>query len=151
MLKKYNLNAKESLEVVGQNASMIDVLLNARLLSSNSGHSFSNMIKQFNSGQWIDAKDTIDQWLEAQITKLRDNKAFVHYNGWGSRWDEWIDLNSPRLALFRTHTIQLPSSSYLSPSPNIPSDAENHEITVSNVRLQDMICKLCIYLISYFP
>ena len=127
---------------------MIDILFNTRLLSCNSGHSFGNVMKHFSTGQWIDAKDTIDQWLEAQITKLKGNKAFVHYNGWGSRWDEWIDLDSPRLAMFRTHTIQLPSSSYLSPSPNIPSDAENHEISLPNVRLQDMIRKLCIYLIS---
>lgn len=39
--------------------------------------------------------------LEAQVTKVIDNKVYVHYNGWGSRWDEWIDMNSPRIAIFR--------------------------------------------------
>jgi hypothetical protein len=52
-------------------------------------------------GQWIDVKDTIDQWLEAQVVKVRNNEAFVHYNGWGTRWDEWIEFSSPRIANFR--------------------------------------------------
>jgi len=65
-------------------------------------------------GQWVDVKDTINQWvfhyfsnseylfkLEAQVINIRDNQAFIHYNGWGTRWDEWIDMNSPRIALFR--------------------------------------------------
>ena len=29
---------------------------------------------------------------------------YVHYNGWPSRWDEWIPVDSPRLAPFRTRT-----------------------------------------------
>jgi hypothetical protein len=52
-------------------------------------------------GQWIDVKDTIDQWLEAQVVKVRNNEAYVHYNGWGTRWDEWIDFSSPRIANFK--------------------------------------------------
>jgi hypothetical protein len=43
----------------------------------------------------------------------------IHYNGWGVRWDEWIDQDSPRLAIFRTYTVQNPKSNYLSPFPNI--------------------------------
>lgn len=52
-------------------------------------------------GQWIDVKDTIDQWLEAQVIRVRNNQAYVHYNGWGTRWDEWIDFSSPRIAQFK--------------------------------------------------
>jgi len=52
-------------------------------------------------GQWIDVKDTIDQWLEAQVIDIQNNKAYVHYNGWGNRWDEWIDMNSARIKPFR--------------------------------------------------
>ena len=82
----------------------------------------------FQLGQWIDAKDTIDQWLEAQVTKIRGEQVFVHYNGWGNHWDEWIDSTSIRLAPFRTYTLQYPSSRYISPAPNIQVDAEDHEI-----------------------
>lgn len=43
----------------------------------------------------------------------------MHFNGWGSRWDEWIDNDSPRIAVFRTYTVQNPKSLYLSPFPNV--------------------------------
>ena len=56
-------------------------------------------------GQWVDVKDTIDQWLEAQVIDAREDSVFVHYNGWGSRWDEWIPNNSPRIAALRTFTV----------------------------------------------
>jgi len=46
-------------------------------------------------------KDTIDQWLEAQIIQVRNNMVYVHYNGWGTRWDEWIEMSSPRIAAFK--------------------------------------------------
>ena len=79
--------------------------------------------RELKIGQWVDVKDTINQWLEAQIVDVRNNKAYVHYNGWGTRWDEWIDIKSQRIALFRTHTIQSATSAYLSPCPNSPPDA----------------------------
>lgn len=49
-------------------------------------------------------------------------QAFVHYNGWGARWDEWIPSSSARLAPFRTFTVQNPKSIYMSPYPNIQPD-----------------------------
>ena len=78
--------------------------------------------RKFEVGMWLDAKDTIDQWLEAQITDIRENQVFVHYNGWGVRWDEWVDKDSPRLAVFRSYTVQNPKANYLSPIPNIMPD-----------------------------
>eukprot|EP00826_Nyctotherus_ovalis_P020761 TRINITY_DN1656_c0_g1_i2.p1 TRINITY_DN1656_c0_g1~~TRINITY_DN1656_c0_g1_i2.p1 ORF type:complete len:349 (+),score=73.84 TRINITY_DN1656_c0_g1_i2:198-1244(+) len=83
-------------------------------------------------GQWIDVKDTIDEWLEAQVTKIREGKVFVHYNGWGNNWDEWIDCGSSRIAPFRTYTLQYASSRYYSPAPNIPVDSEDNEIPAQN-------------------
>jgi len=56
---------------------------------------------KFEVGQWIDVKDTIDQWLEAQVIQIRNNQIYVHYNGWGTRWDEWIEMNSSRIAAFK--------------------------------------------------
>ena len=52
----------------------------------------------------------------------------VHYNGWGSRWDEWIALNSPRIAPFRSHTVQNPRANYLLPHPNISPDTTGLQI-----------------------
>lgn len=57
--------------------------------------------RKLNLGQWVDVKDTIDQWLEAQVIDVKDEKVYIHYNGWGTRWDEWIDFSSPRIANFK--------------------------------------------------
>jgi len=78
---------------------------------------------KYEVGQWVDVKDTIDQWLEAQVIQVRNNQAYVHYNGWGTRWDEWIDFSSPRIANFKTYTMQSPTTMFLSPYPSIPCDA----------------------------
>ena len=57
--------------------------------------------RKFIKGQWVDVKDTIDQWLEAQVIDVQEDKVYIHYNGWGNRWDEWIEMNSPRIKAFR--------------------------------------------------
>jgi hypothetical protein len=74
-------------------------------------------------GQWVDVRDTIDQWLEAQVIDLKDNMVYIHYNGWGTRWDEWIDMKSERIKPFRFHTKQNTFSNYQSPFPNTKPDA----------------------------
>lgn len=85
------------------------------------GYDFSNT--KYEVGQWVDVKDTINQWLEAQVIQVRGNQAYVHYNGWGNRWDEWIEFSSPRIAPFKTYTVQSPNSIYLSPYPSVVPDA----------------------------
>lgn len=78
---------------------------------------------KYEIGQWVDVKDTVGEWLEAQVMQVRNNQAYVHYNGWGTRWDEWIDFSSPRMAAFKTYTLQSPSNIFLSPYPSIACDA----------------------------
>ena len=75
-------------------------------------------------GQWVDVKDTVDQWLDAQVIEVsEDNKMVkIHYNHWSSRWDEWIDTNSPRIMPFRYHTRQSTLTNYHSPYPNKKPD-----------------------------
>ena len=74
-------------------------------------------------GEWIDVKDTINQWLEAQVIKVQNNKAYVHYNGWGTRWDEWIEFGSPRMRNFKTYTLQSPLTFCSMPYPAVPCDS----------------------------
>ncbi len=76
-------------------------------------------------GQWLDALDTVGQWLEAVVLRVSpdEGRVFIHYNGWTTRWDEWIDGSSPRLAPFRSHTVHTPGRR-LQPVPMvIPSNA----------------------------
>ena len=50
-------------------------------------------------GQWVDVKDTVEQWLEAQVIEVsEDNKMVkIHYNHWSTRWDEWIVISTSPL------------------------------------------------------
>lgn len=40
--------------------------------------------RKFFVGQWIDVKDTVNQWLEATVMNVdhESKRVFVHYNGW---------------------------------------------------------------------
>ena len=90
---------------------------------------------KYEVGQWVDVKDTIDQWLEAQILKVQDNKAYVHYNGWGQRWDEWMDFTSAKMRNFKINTLQSPASFFNCPYPGIPCDStiEPQERTIDSL------------------
>lgn len=82
---------------------------------------------QFYIGQWVDVKDTVNQWLEATIMNINLDRCtiFVHYNGWPQRWDEWISIDSPRIAPFRSRTSHSVFGGNACPSPNvIPTHAQ---------------------------
>lgn len=91
-----------------QNLGTMNNLLNCRnkfeesqAMQTRTVASFDLSKNKYEVGQWLDVKDTIDQWLEAQVVQVRNNQAYVHYNGWANRWDEWIDFSSPRMAAFK--------------------------------------------------
>ena len=48
--------------------------------------------RRFFLGQWVDALDTVNKWLEATVVAIRDSFVFIHYNGWDRRWDEWLHV-----------------------------------------------------------
>lgn len=77
----------------------------------------------------MDVRDTVDQWLEAQIIDIQSTPqgsiAYFHYNGWPSRWDEWIPVSSSRIQPLHTHTLQSLAAPMHSPFPINPPDAEN--------------------------
>ena len=124
-LTKNNFNKIDSIETIKQNINNIKSLskltekIDEFSLKKEKLQVFkdSNFLK-YKIGQWIDAQDSLDQWVEAQIINMRNDRIQVHYNGWSSTRDEWIDAISPRLSLFRTYTLQSPFSKYISPSPN---------------------------------
>ncbi|KAG2521788.1 hypothetical protein BBO99_00005627 [Phytophthora kernoviae] len=81
--------------------------------------------RQFFVGQWLDVKDTVNQWLESTVMDIAGGKVLVHYHGWPTRWDEWIDFDSDRIATFRTRTLHTQSTQRMSPVPTtrVPNDA----------------------------
>ena len=64
--------------------------------------------RNFSVGDTIDALDTIRKWYESTVRDVKDNKVFIHFKQWGSHWDEWIDVDSERLAPLHTHTTPAP-------------------------------------------
>ena len=86
-------------------------------------------------GQWVDVKDTVDKWLDAQVIEVSEDKKKVkiHYNKWGERWDEWIDTNSPRIMPFRYHTRQKILTNYNSPFPNKKPDKNITLLSFENI------------------
>lgn len=81
-------------------------------------HEYQNIgYPVFYKGQWIDCLDTSSLWLEATILEVNYDSIYVHYNGWQTRWDEWIEKNSPRIAPFRTKTMHSFLSCHYSPTP----------------------------------
>ena len=141
-----NYDKKKATEMLRQNVDQIETILSRRRSPESpidTPFALENLM--FTLGQWLDVKDTIGQWLEAQVTKIMPDKICVHFNGWGTRWDEWIEKNSPRIAPFRTYTIQSPQNQFLSPYPSIEPDPEDHEIpeiptSYENLLLKYMSC-----------
>lgn len=68
-------------------------------------------------GEWVDIRDSSDQWAEGQIINEYTNYVLVHFNGYSRQWDEWISVGSDRIMPFRTFTVQSDTSPYLSPFP----------------------------------
>lgn len=52
---------------------------------------------ELKTDQVVDALDTDSKWYEATIVGITDAKVKVHYRGWSSKWDEWLNRSSPRL------------------------------------------------------
>lgn len=84
--------------------------------------------RDFEDGDVLDARDTVDKWREAVVVNVESTRIFVHYTGWPNMWDEWIPKTSSRLAPHRTHTSPQPIlapglARATQPSGHIDSDA----------------------------
>ena len=131
--KNMHFDPSDCIETLYQNILVINHLLKLRnnftisnFMQNKTIIPFNLTKKKFEVGEWVDIKDTTDNWLEGQIINKRtiNNKVqfLIHYSGWGGRWDEWIDQSSPRLSYFRTYTLQSIQSVLLSPNPTLVSD-----------------------------
>ena len=91
--------------------------------------------RELQIGEWVDVKDTVENWLDAQVIDINESKreVLIHYNGWNRRWDEWLPMNSPKIMPFRYHTRQTVITEYTSPFPNKrPNILKFHEKNKDN-------------------
>ena len=64
-------------------------------------------------GQYLDVQDSVGKWCVGNILSISGNKLLIHYQGWASKWDESIDMNSKRIARYLEYTGRNdPSSQY---------------------------------------
>ncbi len=54
-------------------------------------------------GDLIDVKDCIDDWYISVVLKCRPGLVFIHYVGWGKKWDEWVSISHMALAGNKTN------------------------------------------------
>jgi hypothetical protein len=129
-----HFDPSDCIESLYQNILTINNLIQCKntfdyshILNSKTIKPFNFKKRKFEIGEWIDVRDTIDNWLEAQIVNIRNNvngtkEVLVHYNGWGNRWNEWININSKRISHFKNYTLQNQNSILLSPNPTVNTD-----------------------------
>ena len=55
-------------------------------------------------GDVIDAKDSEGRWFDSRIVAIEGDRVKVHYNGWSSRWDSWVDRKDESIQPHLTHT-----------------------------------------------
>ena len=89
-----------------------------------------NYNTKFKVGQWIDIKDRFDNWIEGQITGIIDQKIKVQYIGMPPNMNEWINVTSDRIALFRTCTSQKNLKNFFSLYPNKSLEYNRDQIHV---------------------
>ncbi len=62
---------------------------------------------KYSVGDFLDVLDTEKVWRVSKVLKVDDDKQiFVHYEGWGDRWDEWVPVKGSheRIAPLHTYT-----------------------------------------------
>jgi len=62
--------------------------------------------REFEIGQWVDAKDTTNKWLCAQVVKMTASKVWVHFDGWADKWNTWLDKASQFIAPLGRYTAK---------------------------------------------
>jgi hypothetical protein len=44
-------------------------------------------------GQFVEVRDTAGRWVPAEVKLVRKGPhVHIHYDGWSSRWDEWLEV-----------------------------------------------------------
>jgi len=63
--------------------------------------------RDFEHGDMIDGQDSIQHWYEAVVVDVNheEDLVYIHFEGWPIMWDEWLPVDSERLAPLRTHSV----------------------------------------------
>jgi len=53
--------------------------------------------REFKLNQYVDVRDTANDWLIGKVIQVAGNRVKITYVGWPSSWDEWLDKSETRL------------------------------------------------------
>ena len=83
----------------------VEILIGGRRRYLNRVATSQTWRRDLTVGSTIDAKDKSQLWYEAVIKNTNDNdELFVHYMGWGTKYDEWISRSSDRIQIPHSET-----------------------------------------------
>ena len=134
LLKYKTYNFIKAGEVITQNYdnlyNMYNNLIDLNLENTKSIKKLysSNYNTKFKVGQWVDLKDRYDTWIEGQITGINNNRVKVNYMGMPPNMNEWLEMKSERIALFRTYTSQKNLKNFYSLYPNKSNEYNREQI-----------------------
>jgi hypothetical protein len=49
---------------------------------------------EFEKGEHVDCLDTVNKWCNAEIASVDNGSVYIHYTGFSTKYDEWINLNN---------------------------------------------------------
>ena len=53
--------------------------------------------QKYDVNEHVDCLDECGKWCDAKVQQMMDGKAYITYSGYSSKFDEWIELQSPRI------------------------------------------------------
>jgi hypothetical protein len=67
------------------------------------------VLSEIKSGDSVDVRDTEYIWCSASVELVINSKdkaplLYINYEGWNRKYDEYIYMNSPRIAKFGSYT-----------------------------------------------
>lgn len=82
------------------------IFSNPNYSSRNMNNTWIGRVHRFQVNDVIDVLDSSGHWCEAEILKIdhQNQKIFVTYLYWDSKFDEWVNNVDDRTAPFHTHT-----------------------------------------------
>ncbi|ORX89490.1 hypothetical protein K493DRAFT_340602 [Basidiobolus meristosporus CBS 931.73] len=90
----YNLRSSMNLDT----ESTVDSPESATAKESKKRRTSHNIFKdRFKVGSTLEVRDRLKEWCTGVVMAIKGYRVLIHYEGWPSTHDEWIEINSKRL------------------------------------------------------
>eukprot|EP00475_Leptophrys_vorax_P012893 TRINITY_DN1925_c1_g1_i1.p1 TRINITY_DN1925_c1_g1~~TRINITY_DN1925_c1_g1_i1.p1 ORF type:complete len:752 (-),score=200.58 TRINITY_DN1925_c1_g1_i1:1218-3446(-) len=68
---------------------------------------YSRWLGELCVGDMVDVLDLKEKWYPAYILAIREERYHIHFQGWASKWDEWIGMAEKRIAPLNSHLYSI--------------------------------------------